>query len=163
MEWNSKLFSIPWNDSEQNSKCLLLFLFEWNSEFFSLPRNGSEKNSKCLLLFLFYRTEFSVVFSSVEWFRTEFREFYSILFYFCSTVHNSEHFYPLRNGSVWNGIMIVICTVECRDSTVTNQLFHLFHLPRNNFLLEIANPKYSSDQVLSGRSNLARQCLNFIY
>ena len=48
---------------------------EGNSELFSLPLNGSKQNYKCFLLFLFHGTEFRVVFSSVEWFGTEFREF----------------------------------------------------------------------------------------
>ncbi len=41
-------------------------------------RNDSEQNSESLLLFLFHRTEFQVVFSSAEWFRTEFHVFASI-------------------------------------------------------------------------------------
>jgi hypothetical protein len=52
---------------------------ERNSELFSLPRNSSEQNSKCLLLFLCHGTEFRAVFSSAEWFRTEFQEFASFL------------------------------------------------------------------------------------
>ncbi len=40
-----------------------------------LPRNASEQDFASLLLFLFHGSEFWVVFSSVEWFRTEFREF----------------------------------------------------------------------------------------
>ncbi len=36
------------------------------------------RNSKCFLLFLIHGTEFRVVFSSAEWFRTKFREFASI-------------------------------------------------------------------------------------
>jgi hypothetical protein len=71
---------------------------ERNSELLSLPRNGSEQNSKCLLIILFRRTGLRVVFSSAEWFRTEFRAFASI----CSMVQNSEHFSPLRNSSQQN-------------------------------------------------------------
>jgi len=48
---------------------------ERNAELVSLPLNGLEQNSKCLLLFFFRGPEFRVVFSSEEWFRTEFREF----------------------------------------------------------------------------------------
>ncbi len=79
---------------------------EWNSELVSL--NGLEQNSKCLLLFLFHGTEFRVVFSSAEWFRTEFRKF------------------PVLRNS--------------RNSIRINQLFHLFHLPRNNFFVENCQP-----------------------
>ncbi len=70
---------------------------ERNSEFLSLPRKGSEQNSKCLLIFLFHGTEFRVVFSSAEWFRMEFRAFacnfvpwYRIpsIFLLCGTVRN---------------------------------------------------------------------------
>ncbi len=50
---------------------------ERNSELLSLPPNGSEQNSKCLLIFLFHGTEFRVGISSAEWFRTEFLAFAS--------------------------------------------------------------------------------------
>ncbi len=73
--------------------CFYFCSMERNSEF-SLLRNGVEQNSKCLLLFLFHGTEFRVVFSSTEWFRMEFRK----LLVFCSTVQNSKHFSPLRNS-----------------------------------------------------------------
>jgi hypothetical protein len=44
---NSELFSLPRNGSEQNSKCLLLFLFHRNRiPSFSLLRNSSEQNSE---------------------------------------------------------------------------------------------------------------------
>jgi hypothetical protein len=69
----------PRHASERNSESLLLQYFcsmEQNSELFFLPRHGSEQNSKCLLLFLFHGTEFRVVLSSAEWYRTEFREFF---------------------------------------------------------------------------------------
>ncbi len=36
-----------------------------------LSETASERNSESLYLFLFYGTEFRVVFSSAEWFRTE--------------------------------------------------------------------------------------------
>jgi hypothetical protein len=79
---------------------------ERNSELLSLPRNGSEQNSKCLLIILLRRTGFRVVFSSAEWFRTEFRAFASI----CSMVQNSEHFSPLRNSS--QRILRIVCSAE---------------------------------------------------
>jgi hypothetical protein len=51
---------------------------ERDVELFSLPQNGSAQNSKGLLIYLFHGMEFRVVFSSAEWFRTEFPEFASI-------------------------------------------------------------------------------------
>jgi hypothetical protein len=61
------------------NKILRVFYYFWfqgtELRVGSLPLNGLEQNSKCLLLFLFHRTEFRVVFSSAEWFGTEFREF----------------------------------------------------------------------------------------
>ncbi len=47
---------------------------ERNSELFSLPLKSWEGNSESLLLFRFHGTEFRVVFSSPEGFRTELRE-----------------------------------------------------------------------------------------
>jgi hypothetical protein len=50
-EWNSEFFSLPQNGSEQNSKCLLLFLFMYRiPSIFLLCRNGSKRNSECFLL-----------------------------------------------------------------------------------------------------------------
>jgi hypothetical protein len=89
---------------------------ERNSTLFSLPGNGSEQNSKCLLLFLVHGMEFGIVFSSVEWFGTKFREF--------SVPRNS------------------------RNSTGTNQLFHLLHLPQSKFLSKIADPSYTVHLLL---------------
>jgi hypothetical protein len=54
--------------------CFYFCSMERNSELFSLPRKGSEQNSDGMLLFLFHGTEFRVVLSSAERFRTEFRE-----------------------------------------------------------------------------------------
>ncbi len=79
--------------SERNSESLLLFLFH-GTEF--RVRNGLEQNSKCWLLFLFHGTEFRVVFSSAEWFRTEFREFASI---FVLSERNSECITASRSES----------------------------------------------------------------
>ena len=107
---------------------------ERNSELFSLPLKCSEGNSESSLLFLFNGTEFRVVFYSVEWFGTEFREFASILvprngipscvlfrrrvrnrimgvcFYFCSTEQNSELFSLPRKGSERNSE--IFCSAE---------------------------------------------------
>ncbi len=91
--------------------------WEQNSELLSLPRNGSKQNSKCLLIFLFQGTEFRVVFSSAEWFRTEFRVF-------------APNFVPwyripsnfLLCGTVRNGIPRIFCSAEqaefCRNKPI---------------------------------------------
>ncbi len=55
--------------------CFYFGSTERNSELCSLPQKGSEQNYGSLLLFLFHGTEFRVVFSSVEGFETEFRDF----------------------------------------------------------------------------------------
>jgi hypothetical protein len=54
--------------------CFYFISTEWNWVVF-LPLKGSEGNSESLLVFMVYGTEFRVVFSSVEGFGTEFREF----------------------------------------------------------------------------------------
>jgi hypothetical protein len=79
-------FSVPRNDSEQNSETLLLFLFlGTNSEYFSPLGNGSERNSE---IFLFR----GMIQNKIP----------RLCFYFCSLVQNSEHFSPLGNGSERN-------------------------------------------------------------
>jgi hypothetical protein len=52
--------------------CFYFGSTERNSELFSLPRNCSEQNSKCLPLFLFHGIEFRVVISFAVFFGTEF-------------------------------------------------------------------------------------------
>ena len=109
-----RVYSEAWNDRKWHEKKLVLqkillqqteltacfcpkHALEWNSELLSLPQNGSEQNSKCLLIILLQVTDFRVVFSSVELFRTEFRAFASnfvpwyripILFLLCGTIQN---------------------------------------------------------------------------
>ncbi len=64
---SSELLSLPWNGSEQNSKCLQIFFStERNSELFSPPQNGSDWNSERLHLILFHGKEFRAIFSSAE-------------------------------------------------------------------------------------------------
>jgi hypothetical protein len=78
-----------------SAKCFGTEFLEFASIFFhgtefrvvSLPQNGLERNSKCLLLFLFYGTEFRVVFSSEEWFTTEFPRVF-LLFLFLYRISN---------------------------------------------------------------------------
>ncbi len=53
-------------------------LFPKAHMMFSLPRNAPEQNFESLLRFLFHWTELWVVYSSTEWFGTEFREFATI-------------------------------------------------------------------------------------
>ncbi len=108
-ERKSELLSLLRNVSEQNSKCLLIFLFH-GTELFSLPQNGSEGNSERLLLTFFMHGKFWEIFSSAERFGTEFWEF--------SVPRNS------------------------RNSAGTSQLFPLFRLPRNNFLVGNCQPYY---------------------
>ena len=98
--------------------------------------HGMVRNSipRVYLYFLLHGKEFRVVFSSAEWFGTEFREFASILvprngipscvlfrrmvrnrimgvcFYFCSTERNSELFPLPRKGSERNSE--IFCSAE---------------------------------------------------
>ncbi len=107
--------------------------------------------------------EFRVVFSSLEGVRTDFREFASIFvpqyrnpsvfllcrmvrngilrvcFYFCSTVQKSKHFSPLQNGSERNSASFLCCGTAGIPSW-TNQLFHLFRHPQNNFVVANCQP-----------------------
>ncbi len=88
----------------------------------------------------------------------------SVCLYFCSTEQNSELFSFPRNGSEWNSERLLLILFHgtkfwaffysaerfgmefrefsvprnSRNSAGTYQLFCLFRLPRNNFLLEIA-------------------------
>jgi hypothetical protein len=55
--------------------CFYYCSTEQNSELFSLPRKGLERSSDRLFLFAFHGTELRVVFSVLEGFGTEFREF----------------------------------------------------------------------------------------
>ncbi len=110
--------------------CFYFCSTERNSELLSLPRNGSEQNSKCLLLYLFHGTEFQIVFSSAEWFRTEFREFASILFH--GTEFRAFFFSAERFGTeFWE----FSAPRNSQNSAGTNQLIRLFRLPRNYFFV----------------------------
>jgi hypothetical protein len=100
-----------------------LFIAALCCELFSLPRNSLEWHSEGLLLFLFHGMEVRVVFSSAEWFGTEFREVIDprngipscflfrgmvrngiskVCFYFWSTERNSQLFSLPRKGSKRN-------------------------------------------------------------
>jgi hypothetical protein len=125
--------------------------------------NASEWNSKGLLLFLFHGTEFQVVFSSAEWFRTEFRECASIvvtrnripsIFLFRGMVQNEIQrvcFYFVQlyrtffYSKEWFGPEFLKFSVlrNSRNSAGTNQLFRLFRVPRKIFcrkLLSLRRP-----------------------
>ncbi len=97
--------------------------------------DGSEQNSMCLLLFLFYGTDFWVVFSSAEWFRTEFPESL-LLFLFHGTEFRAFFSSTEQFGTDFRKFSV---PRNSRNSAGTNQLFRLFRLPQNNFLSEIAN------------------------
>ncbi len=100
-------------------KFFLFFVARKGSELCSLPRKCLERNSENLHLFWFHRTEFGVVFSSAEWFRTELWEFASIFvpqngilsyFLFRGRVRNEFRDFLLRRTT---GILleITICSV----------------------------------------------------
>ncbi len=136
MEQNSKLFSLPQNGLERNSKCLHQILFHGkNSELFSLPQNGSERNSKCLYLHLFHGTEIQVVFSSLEWLRTGFQEL--LLFLFQGTklrphFSSAEWFgMEFREISIPRNSGILMEQTNCSVYSIFRSLI---------FLSEIANP-----------------------
>jgi hypothetical protein len=114
--------------------CFYFCFRERIPKLFSLPWNGSQRNSMCLLLFLFHGTKFKIVVSSTEWFGMESRDYA----YFCSRVQNSEHFSPLRNGLERNSestlffvpwyripSIFLLCGMEFREYTF------LFHSTKN--------------------------------
>ncbi len=70
------------NVTEWKKKCFTRILLQ-QTELRACfrPRNASERNSESILLFLLDGTEFRVVFSSVQWFGTEFRVSFDFLFH----------------------------------------------------------------------------------
>ncbi len=114
-------------------KVLILRQNSQNNLFSSAKCFGT--NSESLRLFLFHGTELWVVFSSAEWFRTEFWEFSSIFF----TVQNSELFsLPRKSRPEFPRVFCSAEQPEFRQNK-PNVPSIFFRLPRNNFLLEIAN------------------------
>jgi hypothetical protein len=125
MEWNSAEKTSFTKQQQNNLKKLCWFLFH------GMVQNGI---LRVYFYFLLLGKEFRVVFSSVEWFRTEVREFASILvprngisscvlfcrrvrnrimgvcFYFCSSERNSELFSLLRMGLERNSE--IFCSAE---------------------------------------------------
>jgi hypothetical protein len=117
------------------------------------------------LLSLFHGIKFRVVFTSAEWFGTEFQELAYIFvkqigipsiflfrgmvrngiprvcLYFCSTVHNSEHFPLPRNGSEWNSESFLFCGTAGIPQEQTNS----FVYPIRFFLSKMANPAVAVD------------------
>jgi hypothetical protein len=82
------------------------------------PRNASERNSESILLFLLDGTEFRVVFSSVEWFGTEFRVSFDFLF------HGTEpNFKLLRSPRIDSKEPITPGCIAWRAGTTTLFLF----------------------------------------
>jgi hypothetical protein len=108
--------------------------------------------------------EFRVVFSSAEWFGTEFRECASTVFWFHGTefrdvFSSAEGFgtelwdfasifvprngipsYFLFRGRVRNGIPRFSVPRNSRNSVGNNHLFRLFRLPRNYFFVGNSQP-----------------------
>jgi hypothetical protein len=72
---NSELFSLPWNGSEWNSKCLLLVLFRGMEFRVFLFRGLLQNRFREFASILFHGKVFRAFFFSAEWFGTEFREF----------------------------------------------------------------------------------------
>jgi hypothetical protein len=120
----------PYSVHQKSSIRLPRFVLSWFL-FHGMVRNGIPR---VYLYYLLDGKEFRVVFSSAEWFGTEFREFASILvsrngipscvlfrrrvrnrimgvcFYFCSTERNSELFSLPRKGSERNSE--IFCSAE---------------------------------------------------
>jgi hypothetical protein len=111
-----------------------------------------------------FGTEFQVVVSSAEWFGTEFQVFAyifvpwngipscflfrgmvqngirSVCFQFCSMVQNSEHFFPLQNGSERNSKNILFRGTAGIPPEQTNcSVYSIFR--GIIFLSENANPR----------------------
>jgi hypothetical protein len=129
------------------------------NSFFAIRRDLSS----CILPhFVLHGKEFRVVFSSAEWFGTEFREFASIFvprngipscFLFCRRVRNGNSDSILLFLFHGTEFRVVFSSAEgfgtefrevsvprnSRNSVGNNHLFRLFRLPSN--LSEIPNPK----------------------
>ncbi len=128
-------------------------------------KTASERNSESLLLFLFHRTELLVVFSSAEWFGTEFQVFASI----CVLRNGIPSCFLPRNASEWNSESLLLFLfhgtefraffssaerfgTEFREFSVPRnrqnsagrnqlfRLFRLFRLPQNNFFVGNCQP-----------------------
>jgi hypothetical protein len=119
-------------------------------------------DQKSSFLTLLHRKEFRVVFSSTEWFGTEFREFASILVLrngIPSVFSTAEEFgtelwefasiFVPRNGipscflfrgRARNGIPRFSVPRNNRNSVGNNHLFRLFRLPRNYFFVGNSQP-----------------------
>jgi hypothetical protein len=114
----------------------------FSSELFSLPRNGSERHSESFFLFLFHGMEFRVVFSSAEWFGTEFREFASIFvprnaiqscFLFRGRARNGNSESFLFRGTAGIPSEITICSVY----SVFRGIIFLSEIPNPNSQYDI--------------------------
>jgi hypothetical protein len=127
-----------------------------------LIKNSQSLSSCNLLRFVLHGTEFRVVFSSAEWFGTEFREFATIsvlrngipsYFLFRGRVRNGIpracfYFDPrngipscfLFRGRVRNGIPRISVPRNSRNSVGNKHLFRRFRLPRNYFFVGNSQP-----------------------
>ncbi len=65
-----------------------------------------------------------------------------VCLYFCSTVHNYEHFPLPRNGSEWNSESFLFCGTAGIPQEQTNS----FVYPIRFFLSKMANPAVALDQ-----------------
>ncbi len=114
------------------------------NSFFATRRGLS---SDILPRFFLHGTEFRVVFSSAEWFGTEFRDYASIF-----VPRNEIPSCFLFRGRVRNGIPRGSVPRNSWNSVGKKQLFRLFCLPRNYFFVGNSQP-YPQGTVVSG-SNL---------
>jgi hypothetical protein len=135
-----------------------------------LMKNLPSLSSCILQSFVLHGTEFRVVFSSAEWFGTEFRAFASIFvlrngipsyflfrgrvrngiprvcFYFCSMERYSELFSLLWKGSEWNSERFLFCgTAETPSEITVCFVYSVFS--RIIFLSEIPNPSCQAEAL----------------
>jgi hypothetical protein len=100
----------------------------YSTQFFI--KNSPSLSSCNLPRFVLNGTKFRVVFSSAEWFGTEFREFASI-----SVLRKGIPSYFLFRGRVRNGIPRISVSRNSRNSVGNYHLFRQFRLPRNYFFV----------------------------
>jgi hypothetical protein len=139
-------------------RCRVLFWVGFSSMHGMVPTGIP----RVYFYFLLHGNEFRVVFSSAEWFGTEFREFASNLvpwngipscvlfrrrvgtelweFASIFVPRNGIPSYFLFRGRVRNGIPRFSVPRNNRNSVGNNHLFRLFRLPRNYFFVGNSQP-----------------------
>ncbi len=90
------------------------------------------KIPKVCFYFVFHGMEFRIVFSSMEWFRTEFPEF--------AFIFGILSIFLFRGMVVWNEITRDNCSVEQPEFHQSKPFVSRFCLPRNYFPVVISNP-----------------------